>query len=111
MLKPPRVGGADQLRLFVEDLGFDWACQCIDVHPATMRRWLRGAVPVPQAPLQALYWLSTWGFSDACSEAHWSHQVLVARVRELEAALAWRAVTPAQAANDAYAGLRLVHLT
>lgn len=84
MLKPPRVGGADHLRLFVEELGFTWACQVIDVHPATMRAWLRGSRPVPAASMQALYWLTSYGFSEACSEAHWSHQWLCYKVRELE---------------------------
>ncbi len=108
MLKPPRIGGEAQLRLFVDELGFDQACQAIDVHPTTLRRWLRGTVPVPQAALQALYWLTHWGFSDAASEVHWSHQALVCKVRALEAALAWRA-PPTLAANEpVYHGPRLV---
>lgn len=84
MLKPPRLGGADQLRLFVDFLGFDHACSVIDVHPSTMRRWLRGSVPVPQAPLQALYWLTPWGASAAFSESHYTHQELCWRLRVLE---------------------------
>lgn len=40
--------------------------------------------------MQALYWLTTWGFTDAAVEVHWRHQMLLPRVRELEAALAWR---------------------
>lgn len=103
MLKVPRIGGAAQLRLFVEQLGLAQACQAIDVHPATMRRWLREDTPVPAAPLQALYWLTTWGFSDAAAEVHWSHQVLLARVRELEAmpGPGWRApVAWLAAANE-----------
>lgn len=93
MLKEPRLGGAAQLRLFVDELGFDRACRAIDVHPATMRRWLREAAPVPMAPLAALYWLTSWGFSDAFAEAHWTHQLLLGRVRELEARLAYVAPT------------------
>ena len=88
MLKPPKLAGVGQLRLLVDDLGFDWSCKVIDVHPSTLRGWLRGARPVPQAALQALYWLTSWGFSDACAEAHWSHQYLVFKVRELEERLA-----------------------
>lgn len=84
MLKPPKVGGAGQLRLFVDQLGFDWSCKVLEVHPATMRAWLREARPVPAAALQALYWLTSWGFSDACAEAHWSHQYLAYQVRQLE---------------------------
>lgn len=41
MLKPPKLAGAGQLRLLVDDLGFDWSCTVIDVHPSSMRRWLR----------------------------------------------------------------------
>jgi hypothetical protein len=84
MLKPPKVGGAGQLRLFVQELGFEWACQVLEIHPSTMRGWLREARPVPQAAMQALYWLTSWGFSDACSEAHWSHQFMLYKVRQLE---------------------------
>lgn len=91
MLKEPRLGGAAQLRLFVDELGFERACRAIDVHPATMRRWLRDAAPVPKASLAALYWLTSWGFSEACAEAHWSHQFLLGRVRELEARLEYQA--------------------
>lgn len=87
MLKPPKVGGAEQLRLFVDELGMDWACKVIATHPTTMRRWLRGATPVPVAVLMALYWLTTYGYSDACAEAHWSHQWLAYKVRELEGRL------------------------
>lgn len=88
MLKPPKVGGADQLRLFVDELGFDWSCKTLDVHPSTMRGWLRDARPAPQAAMQSLYWLTSYGFSDACTEAHWSHQYLVFKVKELEERLA-----------------------
>lgn len=33
MLKPPKVGGAAQLRLFVDELGFDRSCQILEIHP------------------------------------------------------------------------------
>lgn len=100
MLKVPRVGGAAQLRLFVDEIGFARACKVLAVHENTMRRWLREETPVPAAPLQALYWLTSWGFADACSEAHWSHQFLLGKIRELEAAANWRAPGHWQAAND-----------
>lgn len=101
MLTVPRIGGAAQLRLFVEELGFAQACKAVAVHPTTMRRWLRGDPEPPQAPLQALYWLTSWGFSDACSQAHWSHQVLVGRLRALQAREAFRAPGHWAAANEA----------
>lgn len=88
MLKPPKLGGAGQLRLFVETIGTAAACEILDVHPTTMRRWLRGAVEPPRAVLHALYWLTPWGFSDACAEAHWSHAFLLGKVADLETALA-----------------------
>lgn len=96
MLKPPKVGGVEQLRAFVHQLTFKRACSVLDVSPTTMRRWLRGASPVPQAALQALYWLTDYGYSDACAEVHWSHQYLVGKVRQLQLALC-----------DAAASLRL----
>ncbi|CAN7403486.1 hypothetical protein LJR129_002498 [Acidovorax sp. LjRoot129] len=100
MLKVPRVRGAAQLRLFVEEIGFVRVCKVLDVHEATLRRWLREESPVPAAPLQALYWLTSWGFADACAEAHWSHQFLLGKVRELEAAINWRAPARWVAANE-----------
>lgn len=84
MLKPPKVGGAGQLRLFVDQIGFDRSCKIIDVHPATMRAWLRESRPVPKAALMALYWLTDWGYSDACAEAHWSHQFTLSKMRGLD---------------------------
>lgn len=100
MLKPPKLGGADQLGHLVNDLGFERSCEIVDCHPATLRKWLRGAAPVPAAAMQALYWLTSFGYSDACSEAHWSHQWAMGRIRELEALLG---VNPrlGQASNDA----------
>lgn len=100
MLKVPRIGGAAQLRLFVDELGFARSCKILQVHENTMRRWLREETPVPQAAIQALYWLTSWGFSDACTEAHWTHQFMLGKVRALEAALNWRAPEHWQAAND-----------
>lgn len=114
MLKVPRIGGADHLRLFVHELGFARACEILHVHENTMRRWLREATPVPQAALQALYWLTSYGFAEACAEAHWTHQLMLCKVRELEAARDWRAAPTWQAANEpryrAGAGLVLVDL-
>lgn len=100
MLKRPKLQGPNQLRIFVEELGAAAACEAIDVHPATLRKWLRGAAPVPQAALQALYWLTSYGFSDAAAEVHWSHQMLVMKVRELQAIAEWAAPTGWRAGNE-----------
>lgn len=100
MLKQPRIGGAAQLRLFVQELGFDQACKIVKVHENTMRRWLHGQIEPPPAAMQALYWLTSWGFSDAAAEVHWSHQLLLMKVRELEAKLAWRAPQAWAAVNE-----------
>ena len=83
MLKPPKLAGAGQLCLFVEQLGFDHCVTVLDVHPSTMRGWLRGSRAVPQSALMALYWLTDYGFSDAAAEVHWSHQFLIRRNRQL----------------------------
>lgn len=100
MLKMPRVSGAAQLRLFVDEIGFDQACKVVRVHPTTMRRWLRDEAPPPAAAIQALYWLTSWGFSEAAAAVHWSHQHLAFRVRQLEAAANWRAPSTWCAANE-----------
>lgn len=103
MLKNPKVRGLAQLRLFVEEMGFRQACRAIAVHESTMRRWLRGQVEPPISAVQALYWLSSYGFSDAAAEVHWSHQFLLSRVRQLEAQVAFRPADSWQACNeDAY---------
>ena len=99
MLKMPRLAGAAQLRLFVEEIGFERACKVVQTHPTTMRRWLREASPVPQAVLQALYWLTSYGFSDAFAEAHWTHQELLHRLRQARAELPDR-LHDAPAANE-----------
>jgi hypothetical protein len=102
MLKTPQVSGPNMLRLFVDDVGgLDLACAAIDVHPATMRRWLAGTTPVPQAPLQALYWLTKWGYSDACGEAHWTHQFMLSRVRDLQRVPHGVTIYAGAAVNDA----------
>lgn len=101
-LKPPRIGGAAYLRDFIHDIGFERACKIIDVHPSTMRRWLREDPPPPQTALQALYWLTGWGFQDAFSDCHWAHQANTLRVRQLQAQLDATKFTPSTlaAAND-----------
>lgn len=101
MLKQPRIGGSAQLRLFVDEIGFTRSCCIVKVHENTLRRWLAGSIEPPSAAMQALYWLTHWGFSDAAAEVHWSHQMLLMRVRELERALAWRAPDGWQAGNEA----------
>lgn len=101
MLKVPRIGGSAQLRLFADELGFDQACRAVQVHATTMRRWLRDDGDLPASALQALYWLTSWGFSDAAAEVHWSHAYLAHCVRELQAALAWRAPAHWGAGNGA----------
>lgn len=112
MLKAPRVAGAAQLRLFVDQIGFAASCEAVDVHPATMRKWLRDAAPVPRAALSALYWLTTWGFTDAAAEVHWSHQALLSKVRELERQLGQLDIahTARVASNDAAAPLDVLEL-
>lgn len=84
MLLPPRLRGPNDLRAIVDAIRFNRSCQLVDVTPTTMRRWLRGATPVPTAPLQALYWLSPFGASDAFAAAHYVHQHLTWRLRTLE---------------------------
>lgn len=111
MLKPPKLGGAGHLRLFVDQIGFDRACKIVDVHPGTMRRWLRDDPTPPQGALQALYWLSSYGMSDAAAEAHWTHQWLLSRLRTLEGNPKVESNVgniARDAANGLWYGLRLV---
>ena len=100
MLTVPRLRGAAQLRLFVQELTFDRACKILKVHPTTLRRWLRDDPEPPQAALLALYWLTHYGWSDAQSQAHWSHQFMVRKVERLEQVLAFNPPAHWQASNE-----------
>lgn len=84
MLQKPKLRGCGDLKTCVDDIGFTRACQLIDVHESTMRRWLRDSPEPPQAALQALYWLTKWGYGDACSKAHWTHQYNMSKIKHLE---------------------------
>ena len=64
------------------------------------RRWLRGDVPVPQAALQALYWLTHWGLEDAECSLDWRFKLMRVRVECLEEALGYRPKVNIDAAND-----------
>lgn len=100
MLTVPRLRGADQLRLFVHELTFERSCRVLKVHPTTLRRWLRDSPEPPQAALQALYWLTHYGWSHAQSQCHWSHQFLVQKVDRLERQLAFTVPDAWAAANE-----------
>ncbi len=52
----------DQLSLLIEDAGGPArAARTCGVHVSTVRRWMRGATPLPESAYRALYASSKWG--------------------------------------------------
>lgn len=60
---PKSIAGLEVFSMFVDELGQETACKMLEVHRTTMRRWLRGAVPVPRMAVLALYWETKYGRS------------------------------------------------
>lgn len=55
----------EQLELLIRDVGGDnKAARLCDVHISTVRRWRRGATPLPMAAYRTLYGASQWGRSE-----------------------------------------------
>jgi hypothetical protein len=53
---------AGTIDYLIDDLGgVNKAARICGVHRSTIYRWIRGAVPVPQAAYRALYAASSWG--------------------------------------------------
>lgn len=60
--------------------GVRQAARVCGVHASTVRRWLRGAVPIPKASYQALLAASSWGRVDRATLALNERRTLLALV-------------------------------
>lgn len=70
----PKLGGARDCKNLVADFGgIDQVCKCFRVEPALLNRYITGQIEPPYTFLLALYWQSRYGFEQAFSEAHWTH--------------------------------------
>ena len=79
----PKLGGARDCRNLVEDYGgIDQVCKAFKVTPDLVNRYLSGQIEPPYTFLLALYWQSRYGFDQAFSESHWSHQYNCFRLAE-----------------------------
>lgn len=97
------------IRTLIDDLGgANAAARALGVHISTVRRWLRGATPIPAASYQALLSRSTWGRQDRAVMTSNERSTLLALVEsqrreigQLRAELARIGQLTAGAANQA----------
>lgn len=68
MLKMPKVGGQETLRLFLADIPRSRWLEILGVNQRTLRRWLAPGGKPPAMALQALFWHTRWGDSQIESE-------------------------------------------
>lgn len=79
----PTLGGVRDCRNLVDDFGgIDLVCKAFKVTPDLVNRYLSGQLEPPYTFLLALYWQSRYGFDQAFSESHWSHQYNCFRLAE-----------------------------
>jgi DNA-binding transcriptional regulator YdaS (Cro superfamily) len=88
--KLAKSGGT--VETLIDDLGgTERAARLLGVHAATVRRWKRGATPIPRASLRALYALSQWGRLDRAVMTRNHLATLNAHVAALQRELAeWK---------------------
>lgn len=73
------------LRTLIDDLGgIDAAARVCDVHAGTVRRWLRGATPLPGASYRALFAASSWARIERQTNARNERTTLLALVDALK---------------------------
>jgi hypothetical protein len=85
MLTAPRnMYGAGMFRLLYEELGFEKTRKILDVSESTLRRWLRGAIPVPKMAVLALYWESMYGRGLIDAEHTNEMRMVYGKIRSLE---------------------------
>lgn len=68
MLRMPTMGGAEALRLLLDDVPAARHAEILGVSQRTIRRWLAPNGKPPRAALQALFWHTRWGDSQIRSD-------------------------------------------
>lgn len=81
---PKDAFSSEFFALMVHELTAARTIKLLDVHPTTLRRWLRGSVPIPKAACLALFWESRWGRSVIDSDHLYEVQLMRQRIRILE---------------------------
>lgn len=109
MLSRPRISGSAQLRELVDGYGgVDRVCKDFRVAKSLLARYLSGSLEPPYTFMLAIYWQGPYGFSQAFSESHWTHQynfskrrVAEERCQKLEQSLKkMRAIVASQLKGD-----------
>jgi hypothetical protein len=81
----PVLAGSQQFRHLVSALGgVAYVSSKFKMTPELVHSYLTGAIDPPYTVLLALYWHSHYGFSQAFSEAHWTHNYNSFKRREAE---------------------------
>lgn len=74
-LSMPKLGGSEQCRTLVSAYGgIHRVAEDFQIDPNLLNRYLTGQIEPPYSFLVALYWHTDYGFKQAFSEAHWTHQ-------------------------------------
>lgn len=60
---PKDIFSAEFFALMVHETTMERTSKLLGVHQTTLRRWLRGATPVPRVVSMALFWETRWGRS------------------------------------------------
>lgn len=88
MITAPRnIYGLNFFLRFYEELGFEKVREILDVSESTLRRWLRGAIPVPKIAVLALYWETAYGRSVIDTDHFNEVQNLYGYIRIIEQSL------------------------
>lgn len=79
----PKLGGDRDCKHLVSDYGgIDRVSKDFKVSVDLVNSYITGQLEPPYTFLLALYWQSTYGFSQAFAESHWSHQYNCFRLAE-----------------------------
>lgn len=60
---PKDIFSSEFFALMVHETTMERTSKLLGVHPTTLRRWVRGATPVPKTAAMALFWETRWGRS------------------------------------------------
>lgn len=75
MLSLPRISGSTQLEHLVHAYGgAEKTAKDLRIHKGLLSRYLNGSQEPPYTLLLAIYFAGPYGFSQAFSESHWTHQ-------------------------------------
>ncbi|MBT9466785.1 hypothetical protein [Hydrogenophaga sp.] len=82
---PKEIFSSEFFDLMVHEMTVERTAKLLGVHETTVRRWLRGAVPIPRVVFLALFWESRWGRSIIDCDHHAELNLMRQRIGILEA--------------------------